>query len=241
MHMHEGISGESAWERDEVLAWKGRAYVYGLLGVVLARPLELTWFKELLSDPFLSVVREMELSTTVQAGLQNMRGAVDAQSTIERDRFIEETVLEFQKLFLAPIQGCMVPLGASSYLPQGTDLYRRRAACEALYERFGFAWRESLTGTPGVWPNEPEHVILALPMLAILADEIASSLTDPDDLAVPLEQTFRDFLSATRDWMPDCLVAIEKATSNEFYGIFAQIARECLEAEYSMADELCSE
>ena len=214
---------------DEQAVWAGRRYLYGLFAVVWAQPVEEPWLREVLSPAFIYLVATLGLSRELQ---EKLRALLEAIADLENlSSFIAQTRAEYERLFMVPLKGQMVSLGAASYLPSQADLTRRRAVLEGWYERLGFDWRNELSKTGGVWPNEPEHVVLILAMLAILTDEVCTSLEDNDGLAPALAQAGQGILGLAREWLPQCMFNIEINTVNLFYQFFALFLREFLMQE----------
>ena len=225
--MTEGNAGEEEFRMEkEIQVWLSRRFLYGMFAVTLANPLEEKWPRELFTPSFLCLMESLQLSETLRGELETLEDVV--QDPFRFPQLLAEARSEYQRLFAVPLKGSMVSLGAAAYLPQEIDLYRRRAAFEGWYERFGFNWREYLSGTCGVWPNEPEHAVLILALLAILADEIVTSLEERDGLDRDLEQVGQEILDMAREWLPQCLSAIENQSRSLFYRTFAQLSREIL-------------
>ena len=214
---------------DEQAIWAGRRYLYGLFAVVWARPVEETWLREVLSPSFLHLGETLGLSGDLRKKLYSLLTTVADPQNLSS--FITRTGLDYEQLFMIPLKGRMVSLGAASYLPAQADLPRRRAVLEGWYARLGFDWRSELAGTNGVWPNEPEHAVLILTMLAILADEVCTSLDNDDGLAPALAQAGQDILDLAREWLPQCLSVIESTTRNPLYQFFASFLKEFLAQE----------
>lgn len=217
---------------DEVAVWEGRKYLYGLFGTVFAQPLTVEWLQEIGSDKFRSFLNGLGLSSRVYHWLDKLATKID-QPKNAQIKWVGETNIEYDRLFMVPIKGTLVTLGASQYLDK-TLLDQRRIMLEDLYQRFGFVWREFLRDTPGVWPNEPEHMVLVFPMLSILADEVVVSLREKDEYSEPLMKIFQDLLLMTKDWIPVCLRRIGEATENPFYQLFSVLILESLEREYEL-------
>lgn len=216
---------EEIKERLEI--WEGRRYIYGILAVVFTGPPEERWFKDLLSPSFAKFVECLAVSAQVKESLALLLTKV--QSEEGQNDFYEQTCQEYERLFMVPIKKSMVSLGAASYLPEETDLSKRRAELESWYTRLGFDWREYLAGTNGVWPNEPEHLLLVLTLLTILADEVATSIQAEDGLAADIAQVGQSILNMIQEWVPQVMMRIKERTSNLFYLFFSDFLKEFIE------------
>lgn len=224
-------------ERLEI--WEGRRYIYGILAVVFAGPPEEGWFKDLLSPAFAKFVECLAISAQVKESLALL--LIKVQGEKGQNDFREQTCQEYERLFMVPIKKSMVSLGAASYLPEETDLSKRRAELESWYTRLGFDWREYLAGTNGVWPNEPEHLLLVLTLLTILADEVATSIQADDGLAADIARVGQGILNMIQEWVPQAMTRIEERTSNLFYLFFSSFLKEFIENDDFIYKEIFAE
>ena len=216
---------------DQASSWKGRSYLYGILATILNRPNEADWIPGLF-DPLNAVIHELELSERVQALLLELSDFFKTASSDQVIEWLREARLEYDRLFLVPIRDQMVPLGASQYLKDEGILDDRRLKWEDWYLRFGFEWREFFTDSLGVWPNEPEHAALVLPMLSIMADEVSLSATEQDEFLNDLKAVYREMLELSHDWLPDCFQAIFQAATHPLYTAFSAMGKEFFELDF---------
>lgn len=212
--------------RQEIELWSGRRFLYGLAAVFLGRPLTKEWLEQVISPPLIAVAENLGMQGMLVADLKKLYEVVQDASRLPQ--FLADAQTEYERLFMVPLKGTMVPLGAGAYLPRETDLNQRRVVVEDWYARFAFEWREYLAGTPGVWPNEPEHALLLLTFLAILADEVVTSLDEADGLAPDLISVWRDVLKLTQEWLPLCLAKVANQSQNLFYRALAGFTGEVL-------------
>ncbi|CAA7601470.1 DMSO/Nitrate reductase chaperone [Acididesulfobacillus acetoxydans] len=212
--------------RQEIELWSGRRLLYGLAAVFLGRPPAEEWLAQVFSPSFIVVVENLGLSRNLSDGLKQVLGIV--QDPAELPQFLADAQTEYERLFRVPLKGTMVPLGAGAYLPREADLNRRRVIVEGWYARFAFDWREYLVGTPGVWPNEPEHALLLLTFLAILADEVVTGLSEGDGLAPDLMALWHEVLSLTQEWLPACMARVADRSQNLYFRSLARLTGEVL-------------
>ncbi|KLU63080.1 hypothetical protein CEB3_c05740 [Peptococcaceae bacterium CEB3] len=222
----EVCSEESEVCSGEIELWSGRRFLYGLAAVFLGRPPAQEWLEQVMSPPLLVVAESLGMPRILVHDLKKISEIVLDPS--ELPQFLADAQTEYERLFRVPLKGTMVPLGAGAYLPRETDLNRRRLIVEDWYARFAFDWREYLSGTPGVWPNEPEHALLLLTFLAIMADEVVTSLTEADGLAPDLTLVWHDVLRLTQEWLPLCLNQVADRSQNLYYRTLARFTGEVL-------------
>lgn len=211
---------------EEIELWSGRRFLYGLAAVFLGRQPVEEWLEQVMSPPLLAVAESLGMPRMLVDNLKKISEIV--QDTSRLPQFLADAQTEYERLFTVPLKGTMVPLGAGAYLPRETDFNRRRITVEDWYARFAFDWREFLSGTPGVWPNEPEHALLLLTFLAILADEVVTSLVEADGLAPDLMRVWHEVLSLAQEWLPTCMAQVADRSQNLYYRTLARFTGEVL-------------
>lgn len=216
---------------DQASLWKGRSYLYGILATILNRPDETDWIQGLF-DPLGVIIHELELSGSVQALMLELSQFFKTASSEQVSEWCREARREYDRLFLVPIRDQMVSLGASEYLKDEEILGDRRLKWEDWYMRFGFEWREFFADSVGVWPNEPEHVALVLPMLSIMADEVSLSTLERDEFSNDLQAVYHDMLKLANDWLPNCFQAISQASAHPLYTAFSAVGKDFFELDF---------
>lgn len=214
-------------EMEQSETWKGRSYLYGVFSVILDRPVEMSWLKELF-QPLTVAMKELHVTTDVWQQADELKRFFSTSTPPEIAHWMEEASKDYERLFLVPIPGEMVPLGASVYLQNEVNVDQRRVQWADWFERFSFAWKEFFSNSPGIWPNEPEHAALVLPMLSIIADEVATSMALGDEFTRDLQVVYRKMIGMAMDWLPTCLQSVEKSARHPLYRFLAALCREVL-------------
>jgi TorA maturation chaperone TorD len=216
---------------NEATLWKGRSYLYGILATILNRPDEMDWIQGLF-DPLEAVTTELGLSDRVQRLVLELKTFYQSSSSDQVDDWLHVARQEYDRLFIVPIKDQMVPLGASVYLHNEEVLDERRLKWEGWYFKFGFEWRELFRDSLGIWPNEPEHAALTLPMLSMIADEVSLSRMNQDEFFNELQVVYRDMMRLSHDWFPDCFKAILEASNHPIYTLLAALGMEFFELDW---------
>ena len=214
---------------EDILQWKGRSYLYGIVSVLFIQPVKKDWLKNLFVKDFFNIVDALDLSSDLRKKSIKMKYFFSNCSEEELGKWTQDAEFEYNRLFVVPVKGEMVLLGASAYLPKNTNVTRRCIAWEELYQRFAFNWQSYLSDTLGVWPNEPEHLVLLLPFLSIMSDEVARSLEDDDEFKVSIKNLFNDIINSTSDWTIKCLKKIENNSKHSLYSFITKFTREIIE------------
>ncbi len=217
--------------QTDVQAWRGRVYLYGILTVLLSQPPQFEWLKGVFGPILGQIIRALGLSERL-VNITNEIEQVLSNENVDTS-WLQNAEAEYYRLFTVPVNGEMVSLGASSYLPEN-ELDRRRIEWEELYERFGFAWRNLFNDTSGVWPNESEHVVLILPILAILSDEIIQSIESEDEFTSALQRVYNTALRRAHDWLPICFTTIQQKSRHPLYIFLGEMAESVIRMDYEL-------
>jgi len=126
----------------------------------------------------------------------------------------------------------MIPLGAGAYLRDDQNQESRMAFFEGLYFEFSFDWRQVFAGTRCVWPNEPEHAVPVLIMLAVIAQKIATALAGDKDGRLPrYRHLLREIDTLAHPWLAQCLDRIASEAAEGFYRFFGAFMARFLDVD----------
>jgi TorA maturation chaperone TorD len=169
---------------------------------------------------------------------QTILNEAGSSGSAQRQMYYDHLEECFQRNFLVPLKGEMIPLGASAYLRNDQMQESRMTFFEGLYLEFSFDWRNVFAGTRGVWPNEPEHAVLILTMLAIISQQIATAMEDSDrDARLPRYlQLLREVSGMAHLWLTQCFARVASEASENFYRFFGTFMAEFLSMDQELWD-----
>jgi len=218
--------------------WPGRAALYALFSNILSVLCSPVWGEEVFALPMDSLLQDIGCNQSMTDMWQEIVSEAGPPGSKQRKVYYDHLGECFQRNFLVPLKGEMIPLGASAYLGNDQVQEGRMAFFEGLYHEFSFDWRSVFAGTKGVWPNEPEHAVLILTMLAIISQQIASAVgdSDRDDRLPGYLGLLREISAMAYPWLAQCFARVASEAIGTFYRFFGGLMREFLSTDREQWD-----
>ncbi|MDA8333487.1 MAG: hypothetical protein M0Z41_00605 [Peptococcaceae bacterium] len=218
---------------DSRNVWQARAVFYALFANVLSIPCSEAWGDQVLGLPMAEMLRDMGYDVTMVDLWEAVLGEAGPPGSARRSDYYSRLAECFQRDFLVPLKRDMIPLGACAYLGDDEDKEPRMTFFEGLYLRFGFDWRKALAGTNCRWPNEPEHAILILTMLAIISQRIAASMDEDTgmDTLSKYVQLLQEIFAMAQPWLAQCFANVASRAGDRFYRFFGRFMSDFLRTD----------